>query len=98
MVLIDCGVSHNFISTKVADKMQLLVIETSSYSVEVRDGHKVHYSGVCKADQLDLNGVEVQQDVYPFGLGGAEVVLGLEQLARLKDVVLCVLLEPIRTC
>lgn len=44
MVLIDLGATHNFISIELVTKLQLPVIDTSPYSIEVGDGHKI----VCR--------------------------------------------------
>ena len=48
IVLIDCGATHNFISKKLVEKLQLEVEDTPSYVVEVGDGHKIKCKGVCR--------------------------------------------------
>jgi len=60
------------------------VTGTSSYFVEVGDGQKVRCSGVCKAVQLKLHGVEVQQYFYLFRLGGANVVFGIRMVGWVR--------------
>lgn len=41
VVLIDCGASHNFVSKKLVEELQLTIEDTPTYNVEVGDGHKV---------------------------------------------------------
>ena len=49
IMLIDCGATHNFISVKLVKELRLEVTPTSSYSLEVGDGHKVRCQGVCRS-------------------------------------------------
>lgn len=86
VVLIDCGASHNFISRKLVDELQLLVEETPTYSVEVGDGHKVRCRGKCSQLKLMVQAVEVVHNFYLFGLSSVDVVLGLDWLASLGAV------------
>ncbi|KAJ1397185.1 Retrotransposon gag domain [Sesbania bispinosa] len=85
-MLVDCGASHNFISsTPVRDK-QLPVTETAAYTVEVGDGRKIKCKGVCQQLILQIQKLKIQQDFFIFDLGGVDVVLGREWLAELGDI------------
>ncbi|KAJ1413258.1 Retrotransposon gag domain [Sesbania bispinosa] len=86
VALIDCGASHNFISQELVERLKLPVKETSPYTVEVGDGHKVECRGVCENLVIRIQGLRIQQDFYLFELGGADLVLGLEWLAGLGEV------------
>ncbi|XP_057424795.1 uncharacterized protein LOC130718278 [Lotus japonicus] len=86
VVLVDCGATHNFISKALVQELHLKVEDTPSYVVEVGDGHKISCKGVCKDVSLLLHNVPVNQQFYLFGLGGVDIVLGLEWLASLGDI------------
>ncbi|XP_019459980.1 PREDICTED: uncharacterized protein LOC109359744 [Lupinus angustifolius] len=86
VILIDCGASHNFISTKVVEQLQLEAQATPRYVVEVGDGHKVQCQGRCAQLGFQLQGLDFTQEFYLFELEGVDVVLGLEWLAGLGEV------------
>ncbi|XP_019438841.1 PREDICTED: uncharacterized protein LOC109344533 [Lupinus angustifolius] len=87
IILIDCGASHNFIVAEMVKKLQLKVVDTPAYWVEVGDGHKVRCKGKCEhlkfQQKQQLNEV---QDFYLFNLKGVDMVLGLDWLAQLGEV------------
>ena len=55
---------------------------TPSYVVEVGDGHKIKCKGVCREVPLKVQEVPVQQQFFLFGLGGIDMVLGMEDRAK----------------
>ncbi|KAF7814833.1 tryptophan--trna ligase, cytoplasmic [Senna tora] len=86
LVLIDSGETHNFIATELVDELGLPVLQTRRYEVTVGDGHKVQSSGVCRKIILEIQGLHIKQPFYLFGLGGADVVLGIDWLQSLGEV------------
>ncbi|XP_058727193.1 uncharacterized protein LOC131598628 [Vicia villosa] len=86
LVLVDCGASHNFISSVSAHQQGLSITATPSFSVEVGDGRKIPCGGVCHQLTLDIQGLTIQQDFYVFELGGVDIVLGMEWLAQLGEI------------
>ena len=48
VVLVDCGATHNFISTKLVEKLGLEVVMTEGYGVVMGTGISVQGKGVCK--------------------------------------------------
>ncbi|CAL0306354.1 unnamed protein product [Lupinus luteus] len=86
VILIDCGASHNFISSELVGRWQLKVQDTSAYTVEVGDGHKIQCKGKCAEMKVLMQGLEIVQIFYLFGLKGVDLVLGLEWLAKLGEV------------
>lgn len=86
VVLVDCGATHNFIAQDLVERLQLTVQETPTYVVEVGDGHKVKCRGMCNGVKVQIQGIDVHQNYYLFGLGGEDVVLGLEWLASLGEI------------
>ena len=60
--------------------------DTPSYVVEVGDGHKIKCKGVCREVPLKVQEVPVQQQFFLIGLGGVDMVLGMEWLASLGEI------------
>lgn len=67
-VLLDCGASHNFISSVIVEEEELQVSKTPPYIVEVGDGRKIKCEGVCNQLSINIQGLEIQQDFYIFEL------------------------------
>ena len=78
IILVDCGASHNFISAAVVKQQQIPITPTKPYTVEVGDGQKIRCEGVCKNFKLQIQGMEIQQDLFVFEMTGVDVVLGME--------------------
>nr|KYP31955.1 hypothetical protein KK1_047478 [Cajanus cajan] len=68
IILIDCGASHNFISTELVERLQLSVEDTPSYVVEVGDGHKVRCRGKLDGWCIDALFLSIFVDVLFFFL------------------------------
>jgi len=83
VVLIDCGATHNFISTKRVERLQLPVTETYPYLLEVGDKGKVSCRGICKSVHLQVQELCIQQDFYLFGLGGSRHGAGVGVVGNL---------------
>ena len=60
--------------------------DTPAYVVEVGDGHKIKCKGVCREVPLKVQEVPVQQQFFLIGLGGVDMVLGMEWLASLGEI------------
>nr|XP_027188679.1 uncharacterized protein LOC113785810 [Cicer arietinum] len=86
VILIDCGASHNFIATKLVERLHLTIMETSPYMVEVGDGHKVRCKGKCAQLKFQMQNLEAIQDFYLFTLKGVDMVLGLDWLAGVGEI------------
>ncbi|KAJ1413345.1 Chromo-like domain superfamily [Sesbania bispinosa] len=86
LILIDSGATGNFISQPLVAELQLQVTKTPEYTVEMGNGQKEKNKGICKAVQIEMQGVRIEQDFFILNLGGTEVVLGLDWLASLGDI------------
>ena len=64
VVLIDSGVTHNFISTELVRKLTLPVEETRAYRVLMGTG-SVQGAGICKRVLIRLQEVEIMEDFLP---------------------------------
>lgn len=86
IVLVDCGASHNFISAAVVKKQQIPVTTAQPYTVEVGDGRRIRCEGVCNNVKLQIQGMQIQEDLFVFEMTGVDVVLGMEWLASLGEI------------
>lgn len=74
IVMIDSGARHNFISSALVLKLQLLVESTPIFKVQLGDSHCISKSGVYQDIQIDLENVEIIEDCFPFPLGGVDII------------------------
>lgn len=81
VVLIDCGATHNFISTHLVEAIQLPIQETPQYGVMIGLGKHIKGMGVCKGVVLKLQGITIVEDFLPLPLGSTNLILGLKWLA-----------------
>lgn len=59
LVLVDSGVSHNFISRALVEEMKLEVDDARSHLVCLGDGQRKKTQGSCKGVVLQLGGAEI---------------------------------------
>lgn len=85
IVLADSEASHNFISHDLVRKLGMQIEKGKRFGVMVGNGVTMR-GGVCRGVQLEVQGVKITQDFFPFDLGGADVVLGVTWLSSLGDV------------
>ncbi|KAL5572824.1 hypothetical protein UlMin_022421 [Ulmus minor] len=86
VVLIDSGVSHNFISSRLVTEVSVPFVYTEGYGVQVGDGTRFKLNGICKGVKLWIQGTWIEEDFLPFELGCADVVLGVTWLQKLGEV------------
>ncbi|OIT03531.1 hypothetical protein A4A49_57573, partial [Nicotiana attenuata] len=86
-VLVDGGSDHNFIQTRVADFLQLVVEIIPTFSVVVGSGQRLRCEGVVRQVPITIQGCNLPMDLYVLPLHGADVVLGTAWLATLGRVV-----------
>lgn len=63
-MLIDCGASHNFISTLLVEEIGFPVVTMRACIMEVRDVRKIPSEGLCEAVCLHMHGLSIQQEFY----------------------------------
>ena len=83
VVLIDCGASHNFISTELVAKLGIPVVNTYCFRVFVGTGLPFKGEGLCKGVVLQLSNIEVRADFLPLRLRSTDVILGMQWLETL---------------
>lgn len=78
LVLIDSGASHNFISTKIVQQLDLPPPGTPGYGVIIGSGLTVKGKDVCKQIPLKLQSMLEVEDFLPLELGSSNVILGIQ--------------------
>ncbi|XP_031273653.1 uncharacterized protein LOC116132121 [Pistacia vera] len=86
IVLFDIGASHNFISHELVRRLGILVEREKTFGVMVGNKVTVRGEGICIRIKMEIQRVMVQQDYFPFDLGGVDVVLGVSWLSSLGDM------------
>ncbi|GKA93150.1 ty3-gypsy retrotransposon protein [Tanacetum coccineum] len=85
VVLIDSGATHNFLSVKLVELLNLIVTGTRETRVILGNGKSEKSVGICRGVQLQLPGFVVIDDFYPLELGSTDVILGMKWLRQLGD-------------
>ena len=81
--LIDLGATHNFVSTEIVSKMNLLVTKTGAYGVTMGTGDSVKGEGLCCSVAQHLQGIDIVNDFLSLRLGSSDVILGVQWLESL---------------
>lgn len=83
VVLIDNGVSHNFINEELVATLYLPRFPTSSYEILLGTEKSIQMTGICKSVFLTLVNLTIINDFIPLLLGSADVILGVQWLMTL---------------
>nr|GEV66711.1 retrotransposon Gag domain, retroviral aspartyl protease [Tanacetum cinerariifolium] len=86
LILIDGGSTHNFIPDVLVNELKLISQMVAPFGVQIGNGDGIRCSKVCRDLSLQLGGLKVVQDFYPFFIGEADLVLGIQWLATLNTV------------
>lgn len=83
IALIDSGSTHNFITDKVANRLNLKLTVTKPFHVRVADGHPIRCIGAYHQVLTTVDGVTFYIDYYALPLTGQDIVLGMQWLHQL---------------
>ncbi|KAL5559612.1 hypothetical protein UlMin_035823 [Ulmus minor] len=86
IILIDSGVSHSFISSKLVREMDIPCEATTGLGVQVGNGMSFKQEGMCRGLKLSIQECEIVEIFFPFELGSVDVVLGVTWLHTLGEV------------
>lgn len=86
VVLIDSGSTHNFISTRLANLLQLPIKPTVEFSVRVANGEKLACQGKFEKVQILFQDILFLLTVYVLPISGLNLVLGIQCLEELGTV------------
>jgi len=74
------------VQDKVARRLGLDVIRRPGLTVKVANGERVPSQGVCRATQLEIDGVPFDIGCYTLALDGFDVILGVQWLRTLGPI------------
>ncbi|KAH0660925.1 hypothetical protein KY289_029673 [Solanum tuberosum] len=86
LLLVDSGSSHNFISEKIVEELQLPAQVVPYLRVQIGNGDIIRCNRLCQNLVVKFPRLTIDQDFYPFSVGGADLVLGIKWLASLNTV------------
>lgn len=69
LVMVDCETTHNFISRRLVQQLNLPLKPTAGYKVLMSSGLVVKGKGICMGIMVILQNVEIAEDFSPLGLG-----------------------------
>ncbi|GJV78676.1 ty3-gypsy retrotransposon protein [Tanacetum coccineum] len=85
-VLIDNGSTHNFVRPDVVERMRLPLQATKAFKVYIGSGETLMCENVCSRVTLQMQGLEMEVDLYVLPMQGPDVVLGIQWLQKLGKV------------
>jgi len=77
VVLIDSGSTHNFVSTRMADRLRLPVVPTETFTVWVANGARLQCQGKFEKVQVLLQEIPFSLTLYSLPLADLDIVLGV---------------------
>nr|GEW02776.1 peroxidase 64 [Tanacetum cinerariifolium] len=86
IILIDGGSTHNFISDVLVKDLHLNTQAVAPFGVQIGNGDFIRCGHICKDLPIQINEPKIVQDFYPFSIGGADLVLGIQWLETLNTV------------
>ena len=87
VVLIDSGSTYNFMSTRMAALLRLLVVPTKAFTVRVANEARLQCQGKFEKVQVLLQGIPFTLTLYSLPLAGLDIVLGVQWLEMLEFVI-----------
>nr|GEW03432.1 putative mitochondrial protein [Tanacetum cinerariifolium] len=85
-VLIDCGATRNFISSKIVEELGLAVSDSGTFNVTLVNGETTRSKGIYKGLVVVFPKIQVFEDFLPLELGSTDAILGIKWLQTLGDV------------
>lgn len=83
--MVDSGSTHNFISSSLVKKLGLTTETILNFGVQI-GGEIIRCNQICRNLAVQMPGLQIIQDYYPFSIKGTYVVLGIKWLASLNIV------------
>ncbi|KAK1427944.1 hypothetical protein QVD17_16705 [Tagetes erecta] len=89
-VLFDTGASKSFVSTKFRPRIELDSLKLpNAYSIELADGQTIEAGEVINNCTIELDDHSFSINLMPVQLGGFDVVVGMDWLARNRAEIVC---------
>lgn len=68
------------------NELKLATQLVAPFGVQIGNGDVIRCDQICKNLSVHVNDLNIIQDFYPFSIGGADLVLGIQWLATLNTV------------
>ena len=88
IVMIDLGITHNFIHCKVAKELNCFLYPTPECQVMVANGGTINCSGKCHNIKLTMGEYVLNSPMLSIPMGVVDVVLGFQWLQYLGTIAL----------
>ncbi|XP_010450099.1 PREDICTED: uncharacterized protein LOC104732259 [Camelina sativa] len=85
-ILIESGSTHNFMDSKVAEKLKCVLKPASMAQVSVNDGKLLKVDASIDKFQWEFRGTKFQTDLMVLPWGGCDMVLGKQWLDTLESI------------
>lgn len=86
LILVDSGSTHNFVTENIVEDLKLPIQFVPSFGVQIGNGDVIRCNRICCNVEVQLPGLIIKQNYFPFSIGGADLVLGIQWLASLNTV------------
>ncbi|OIT28980.1 hypothetical protein A4A49_56216, partial [Nicotiana attenuata] len=73
LILADSGSTHNFVAEPVVEELKIIIDIVPTFGVQIGNGDIIRCNKVCKNVTVQLPGLTITQDYYPFSIGGADL-------------------------
>ena len=85
-MLIDGGITHNFIDQTIATMYMLPVNREKNFQVMVANGKKIECAGQCRALTITIQGHSITTNYYVLPVVACQLVLGVQWLKILGSI------------
>ncbi|XP_076896743.1 uncharacterized protein LOC143549833 [Bidens hawaiensis] len=86
LILVDCGSTHNFIFDTLVRELKMVSQFINPFGVQIGNDDIIKCNQLCKDVSVKLTDLTIVQDFYPFTIGGADLVLGIQWLSTLNTI------------
>lgn len=86
LLQVDSASSHNFISEKIVEELQLPAQVVPYFGFHIGNGDIISCNRLCQNLFVKFYGLTIDQDFYPLSMGGDDLVLKIKWLASLNIV------------
>ncbi|XP_012477702.1 uncharacterized protein LOC105793326 [Gossypium raimondii] len=87
IILVDSSSTHNFIDTRLVNRLSLLVWHQEQLRVFVANGICLFTRGLCKGVTWEVQDHKFEIDFMVLSLKGCDMVLGVQWLLGLGDII-----------
>ncbi|KAF5460502.1 hypothetical protein F2P56_020366 [Juglans regia] len=87
-ILVDTESTHNFLNSKVAEKLGLNPTKKGEFYVQVVDGYKMKSEGICEGTSISVQKIEFQVDFFLLQVEGCDAIFRTQWLKKLGPITL----------